>query len=140
MFSRFASQLHACGGRGRCARQSEYLVVIRFIITKNRNPFPHIYRFDFSVLLVYFFNERVWQGVIPRAAALLDAGALTDVIGVSAVDTFARPIYAGNALATVKSADKIKVRCVVTRCDVVDDVLVLSFGGFRYCNTARHPL
>ncbi len=48
------------------------------------------------------------QSVIPRAAALVDAGALTDVTSVVAEDTFTRPIYAGNAIATVRSADKTK--------------------------------
>lgn len=48
------------------------------------------------------------KGIIPRAACLTDVGALTDVIAVVAEDTFKRPIYAGNAFATVKSADKVK--------------------------------
>jgi electron transfer flavoprotein alpha subunit len=54
------------------------------------------------------------KDVMPRAAALLDVQQISDIVSVESADTFVRPIYAGNALATVKSADAIKVITVRT--------------------------
>ncbi len=51
----------------------------------------------------------VGKGVMPRVAALLDVAQISDISAVESADTFVRPIYAGNALATVQSSDKIKV-------------------------------
>jgi electron transfer flavoprotein alpha subunit len=54
------------------------------------------------------------KNFLPRAAALLDVAQISDIIAVESPDTFVRPIYAGNALATVQSADRIKVVTVRT--------------------------
>ncbi len=52
------------------------------------------------------------KNILPRVAALLNIGMIADVTKIISSDTFVRPIYAGNALATVKSRDKIKLLTV----------------------------
>lgn len=54
------------------------------------------------------------KNVMPRVAALLDVGQISDIVGVKSADTFVRPIYAGNAIATVQTEDAIKVITVRT--------------------------
>ncbi|MBV1906844.1 MAG: FAD-binding protein [Pseudomonadales bacterium] len=49
------------------------------------------------------------KNFLPRVAALLDVNQISDIIGVDGADTFKRPIYAGNGIATVKTGDSIKV-------------------------------
>ena len=54
------------------------------------------------------------KDVMPRVAALLDVSQVSDIISVESADTFTRPIYAGNAIATVQSNDATKVVTVRT--------------------------
>jgi electron transfer flavoprotein alpha subunit len=54
------------------------------------------------------------KNLAPRVAALLDLAQISDIVAVVSADTFVRPIYAGNALATVQSKDRIKVITVRT--------------------------
>ena len=54
------------------------------------------------------------KNVAPRVAALLDVAQISEITAVNSPDTFERPIYAGNAIATVQSADPVKVITVRT--------------------------
>nr|WP_034332359.1 FAD-binding protein [Herbaspirillum sp. B39] len=54
------------------------------------------------------------KNILPRVAAKLDVGQISDITKVESADTFERPIYAGNAIATVQSIDPIKVITVRT--------------------------
>jgi electron transfer flavoprotein alpha subunit len=67
------------------------------------------------------------KNVMPRAAALLDVQQISDIVAVEAADTFVRPIYAGNALATVKSKDPIKV--ITVRTTAFDAVAATGGSG-----------
>lgn len=63
---------------------------------------------------ILFAATSTGKNVAPRVAAKLDVAQISDIIAVESADTFARPIYAGNAIATVQSQDAIKVITVRT--------------------------
>ena len=95
------------------------------------------------------------KNVAPRIAALLDVMVISDILAVDAPDTFQRPIYAGNAIQTVTSADPIKVVTVrtstfqaageggsaeVEEIDAVDDPGVSSFVSEQVAESERPEL
>ncbi|MGB6009135.1 electron transfer flavoprotein subunit alpha/FixB family protein [Castellaniella sp.] len=67
---------------------------------------------DYSHIL--FAATASGKNVAPRVAAKLDVAQISDIVAVESADTFVRPIYAGNALATVQSSDAKKVITVRT--------------------------
>ena len=75
------------------------------------------------------------KDILPRAAALLDVQQISDVIGIEGPDTFVRPIYAGNALATVKSRDALKL--ITVRTTAFD--AVAATGGSASVDTVQAP-
>ncbi|KAK2555407.1 Electron transfer flavoprotein subunit alpha [Acropora cervicornis] len=77
------------------------------------------------------------KSVLPRAAALLDVAPLQDVIEVKSEDTFVRTIYAGNAITTCKSNDKVKILTV--RAPSVDTSNDLSAWVGEELNVSDRP-
>ena len=63
---------------------------------------------------VLFPATAAGKNTAPRVAAKLDASQISDVIAIDSDDTFQRPIYAGNAIATVQTADRVKVATIRT--------------------------
>ncbi len=96
------------------------------------------------------------KNIAPRVAALLDVAQVSDIISVEAPDTFQRPIYAGNAIATVQSADPVKVITVrttgfdaveasggsasVENVEAVSDAGISSFVGREVAKSDRPEL
>ena len=75
------------------------------------------------------------KDVMPRAAALADAQQISEVVAVESADTFVRPIYAGNALATVKSSDAVKF--ITVRTTAFD--AAAATGGSAAVDTVQAP-
>ena len=72
------------------------------------------------------------KNLMPRVAALLDVAQLSDITEVHSADTFTRPIYAGNALATVKSLDDKKV--ITVRTSAFDAALTEGNASKESCD------
>ena len=95
------------------------------------------------------------KNILPRAAGLCECAQISDIIAIESADTFVRPIYAGNAIATVKSSDKIKFITVrgtafdaaakggsaaIKKIDATGDSGLVSFVGAELSQSARPEL
>jgi electron transfer flavoprotein alpha subunit len=105
---------------------------------------------------VLFPSNTTGKNVAPRVAALLDVAQISDIVEVVSEDTFVRPIYAGNAMATVQSADSVKIITVrstafaaaaedggsasVQRTDAAQDPGLSSFVGQELTKSERPEL
>jgi len=102
-------------------KQAAALANVSKVIQVDAEIYQHQLAEDLAALVVsiggnysHILASATTQGknFLPRVAALLDVAQISDVIAVESADTFVRPIYAGNAIATVQSADAIKVLTV----------------------------
>jgi len=93
------------------------------VLVADMPTFQHTLAENLTPLLVQLAGEykalvaaatTTGKNVMPRVAALLDVQQISDILTVIDADTFKRPIYAGNAIATVKSSDTVKVITVRT--------------------------
>lgn len=107
-----------CGGAGEAAAKidgvSKALVAddARYAHSLAEELAPLIVGLAANYSHVLVPSTTTGKNIAPRVAALLDVAQISDVIEVVSEDTFVRPIYAGNALATVQSADAVKVMTV----------------------------
>lgn len=99
-------------------KQAQQLPMIRNIIVADAEVYQYQLAENIAPLIAevgpnynYILTGATTFGknILPRVAALLDVAMVSDVVKIISGDTFLRPIYAGNALATVKSTDAIKL-------------------------------
>ncbi|ODV64180.1 Aim45p [Ascoidea rubescens DSM 1968] len=98
---------------------SSNLKISKILYNENSN-FDHLLAENISNILTNLINDSkndithffansssIGKNIIPRVAALLDVQPISDIINIKDSKTFIRPIYAGNAIATVESSDKL---------------------------------
>jgi len=106
---------HQCGA---AAKAASAIVGVQKVLVADAPHYAHALAENLAALVasiarnyshVLASSTSSGKNVLPRVAALLDVAQISDIIKVETADTFVRPIYAGNALATVQSSDAIKV-------------------------------
>lgn len=115
--------LVAGAGVEAIAGEAQKLAGVRKVRLAEAAPLEHQLAEPLAALLVAMASEydalvasagSTGKNVMPRVAALLDVMQISDIVAVQSADTFVRPIYAGNALATVRSRDAKKIVTVRT--------------------------
>ena len=106
---------HGCA---TVAEQASTVAGVSKVLLADASAYEHALAENVSLLIAQIGSEYGHilatatsnaKNIMPRAAALLDSQAISDISAVIDGDTFKRPIYAGNVIATVKSSDAIKV-------------------------------
>jgi electron transfer flavoprotein alpha subunit len=106
---------HECAGAARAASEIEG---VSKVLVADAPHYEHPLAENLAALVVPLARScshvlapatSFGKNLMPRVAALLDSAQISDIVKVESADTFVRPIYAGNALATVQSSDPIKV-------------------------------
>ena len=105
------------------AEAAAKLTGVRNIILAESKAYEHQLAENISALLlevakdyshILAASSTIGKNLLPRVAAALDVAQISDIISVESPDTFKRPIYAGNAIATVQSAEPVNVITVRT--------------------------
>ena len=123
--------LVAGSGCGAVAEAAAQIPAVSKVLTADSPAYEHQLAENVSKLVLSIAADyshilasatTTGKNFLPRVAALLDVNQISDIISVEAQDTFKRPIYAGNAIATVQSADAVKVITVrATAFDAVEN-------------------
>jgi electron transfer flavoprotein alpha subunit len=113
--------LVAGSGAGDAAAQAAKIAGVRKVLHADAEQYAHRLAEPFADLIVSLAGDyeaimksaaTTGKNVMPRVAALLDVMQISEIVAVEAPDTFVRPIYAGNAMLTVKSNDSKKILTV----------------------------
>jgi len=143
--SQMDNDVHALVIGNNCreaAKAASELPLVKKVITVEAAHYENFLAENFAPVIVKLANNyshivcsanTFGKNLMPRIAAKLDTSQVSDIIKVESADTFVRPIYAGNAFATVKSTDEKK--CITIRPTSFDPCE--SSGGSAPIETAE---
>ena len=123
--SKIDADVHVLVAGNKCenvAKELSAVPLVKKVLYSDSRDYEHYLAENLSPLIVKLSEKYTHiissantfgKNFMPRVAALLDISQVSDIIKIISADTFVRPIYAGNAFATVKSNDKKK--CITIR-------------------------